>query len=182
MRLPWRPLSPATAEGPWATGPTIATSLTEPETAELRRLATGAKVLEIGTAYGYAAVAMALAGAALVVTVDPHQALGSLPVARANLDGWGLDDGRVQLLVGPAGEVLPRFRLGTFDLAFVDGDHQAPSVRLDATLARWLVRPGGWLAFHDYGEDDCPGVAQVLDELYPAGPHHLVDTLFVVGR
>jgi predicted O-methyltransferase YrrM len=176
MRLPWRPLAPGVG-----LGPPIDTSLTEAETDELRRLAKGARVLEVGTAYGYAAIAMALGGATEVVTIDPHQALGSLAPARDHVAAWRVAD-RVRLLVGVAGEVLPRFRPGSFDLAFVDGDHQASSVRLDARLARQAVRPGGWLAFHDYREDDCPGVAQVLDELWPLGPRLLVDTLFVVPR
>ena len=35
------------------------------------------------------------------------------------------------------------------------------------------------MAFHDYGEDTCPGVKRALDERWPDGPEQLVDTLAV---
>jgi predicted O-methyltransferase YrrM len=183
MRLLWRPQSPP--HHPNQPGPAITTSLTARETAELCRLAAGRRVLEIGTADGFAAVAMALAGAAEVVTVDPHIALDSLETARANVAAWGVGD-RVRLEVGTAAQVLgwgnPSYPDGSFELCFVDGDHQRPSVEADAAHAARLVRPGGVLAFHDYREVTCPGVTAALDALYPAGPRLLVDTLFVVPR
>ena len=38
----------------------------------------------------------------------------------------------------------------SFDLAYVDGSHQAPDVLTDAVLAFQLVRPGGLIIFDDY--------------------------------
>lgn len=35
------------------------------------------------------------------------------------------------------------------DLVFIDGDHTLEGVRQDWEWYRWLVRPGGWVAFHD---------------------------------
>lgn len=55
---------------------------------------------------------------------------------------------------GRSSEVLPRLlaegRGGSFDLAYVDGSHQAPDVLFDAVLAFQLLRVGGYLVFDDY--------------------------------
>jgi hypothetical protein len=50
----------------------------------------------------------------------------------------------------------------------------------DALWAIRLTAPGGTIACHDYREDNCPGVAQALDELFPDGPARLTGTLFEV--
>src|SRR5689334_294406 len=70
VKLEWRDVAP---------GPAISTSLTAAETAELRRLGRNADVLEIGSAYGYSTVTLALV-AKWVVAVDPHAAHGSLEI------------------------------------------------------------------------------------------------------
>jgi hypothetical protein len=50
------------------------------------------------------------------------------------------------------------------DLLFIDGDHSYEGCKTD--LISWLpwVRPGGWIAFHDSGEDS---VARVISEFFP---------------
>lgn len=51
-------------------------------------------------------------------------------------------------------EALPRLvaegRAGSFDLAYVDGSHQAADVLYDAVLAFQLLKVGGYLVFDDY--------------------------------
>ncbi len=66
-----------------------------------------------------------------------------------------------------------------FDLVWVDGDHEAPTVVHDVEWGRRLLRPSGTLAVHDYGEEICPGVRQALDAWKP--PPQLVDTLAIYG-
>lgn len=176
MHLPWLGVAPGD-------GPVISTSVTAAETATLARLAAAAgDVLEIGSAYGYSAIIMALAGAR-VTAVDPHTWVpGSLPVMEANLAAYGVAD-RVLILVRQSLPVMSALAAqGTrFGLVFIDGDHSAAAVRKDVTAALGLLRPGGVLACHDYGEDCCcPGVRQALDELFPAGPDELTGSLFVV--
>jgi SAM-dependent methyltransferase len=174
ISLPWRDVAP----GP---GPVISTSLTAAETDRLRDLAAKeAVVLEVGSAYGYSTVAMALAGAT-VTAVDPHVTMGSREVFRANLGFYGVD-GQVETVVEFSHDALPRlFGDGRrFDVAFIDGDHRGHVVRHDVEWALRLLVPGGVLACHDYGEITCPDVAEVLDEMFPNGPSELVDTLFVV--
>jgi predicted O-methyltransferase YrrM len=74
-----------------------------------------------------------------------------------------------------------------FDLAFIDGAHDAPSVKLDASLATAALAPGGLLAFHDFrnfpGEHDGnwdPGVTQTVNELIAQGAS-LVDKIGTIA-
>jgi predicted O-methyltransferase YrrM len=55
-----------------------------------------------------------------------------------------------------------------YDLVFVDGSHDRESVSRDAALARGVLKPGGLLAFHDYGNRDF-GVTEAVDELLRGG-------------
>ena len=172
MLLQWRDV---TLNG----GPAINTSITEDETAVLQELARGRRVLEIGSAYGYSAVAMALAGAVSVDAVDPHTWIpGSEGVMRGNLEAHGVAD-RVTIHLGLSWDVLPALEPGTYGLLFIDGDHSRGALMRDVTLGRPLLAPGGVIAAHDYGEAVNPDVRPLLDELYPGGPASLTDTLFV---
>ncbi|NDD11596.1 MAG: class I SAM-dependent methyltransferase, partial [Betaproteobacteria bacterium] len=47
-------------------------------------------------------------------------------------------------------QLIARGRANYFDLAYIDGSHQAPDVLFDALAAFRLVRPGGLLIFDDY--------------------------------
>ncbi len=177
MFLPWRPV--LLAGGPV---PAIATSVTEAETLELQRLAADAtQALEVGSAFGYSAIAMALAGAH-VISVDPHAELGSHPVTgslavmRGNLDAYGVAD-RVTMLVEPSQTALPKLEPGSYDLIFIDGDHVEGTVIHDVEWALKLLRPSGWLCCHDLDEGTCPGVRAALDRLFDH-PQPTVDTLF----
>jgi predicted O-methyltransferase YrrM len=181
MHLPWRDVAPGD-------GPLISTSVTPEETAALARLAAAAgDVLEIGSAFGYSAIVMALAGAR-VNAVDPHTWVpDSLAGMERNLALYGVAD-RVTILDEPSAPLLRSLELAfarvpaaRFGMVFIDGDHSAAAVRADVAGALKILRPGGVLACHDYGEDCCcPGVRQALDEAFPAGPDELTGSLFVV--
>lgn len=173
MHLPWTDKVPAA-------GPPISTSITDAETRRLRLLAAG-DVLEVGSAFGYSAVVMALSGAR-VTAIDPHIAMSSLPSFERNVAFHGVGD-RVEVDARFSQEALPDLAAAgrVFDAVFIDGDHVEMAVEHDVTWAMKLLRPGGVIACHDYGEDCCcPGVRAALDRVFPAGPDELVDTLFVV--
>ena len=171
MKLTWRPVAPGD-------GPTIPTSVTPAESDELRRLAAGKRVLEVGSGHGYSTVLMALAGA-LVTAVDPHTWLGSYPQLVANLDAYQVL-GRVQVVQLDAWVALPALAAEgrTFEVVFLDGDHADHATTHDARWAARLLADGGVLACHDYGSVTCPGVAAALDRLLGA-PDRLVGTLAV---
>lgn len=164
---------------PWRTpeyGPPLWTSLTAAEASFLRGQATDRDVLEVGAAYGYSTILMAEV-AASVVSVDPHDALDSLPILRDNLKQYGCE-GNVDVRAGRSQDVLPTLLARHFGLVFIDGDHAYEAVKFDCEWARKLAKPfGAVIAFHDYGEDSCPGVRQALDEWQP--PVILIDTLAV---
>lgn len=172
MKLEWRPMAPAD-------GPEISTSLTMGEADELRRLAKDAEVLEVGSAYGFSSIVMALAGAH-VTAVDPHQWLNSHAAMVANLAAYAVFS-RVEIDRRDSWTALPQmYNAGRmFDLVWIDGDHEARTVTHDVEWARRLLRPTGTMAVHDYGEDTCPGVKQALDAWKV--PPRLVDTLAVYG-
>ena len=173
MLLNWRPVAPGNLPGP-----TISTSLTVAETAELARLAEDAEVLEIGSAYGYSACVMALAGAH-VTAVDPHAQLASFLPMVANLTAYGVV-GAVDILQTDSGIMANLYEQGIrFDLIWVDGDHSTEAVAHDVAWAVKLLRPTGTLACHDYHEDTCPGVAQALDAWKV--PPKVIDTMAVYG-
>ena len=173
MRLPWREIAPGI-------GPVIDTSLTERETDELRRLAEDRDVLEVGSAYGYSAIAMALAGGR-VLAIDPHVQHASYEAMQANLGFYNVAD-RVEIRRGDSRAVLPELAFAgrQFDLVWIDGDHTAEMVEHDITWARKLLREGGTLACHDYDEDTCPGVRVAIDKIF-GGPAKLLDTLATFG-
>ena len=125
-------------------GPYIETAVDPAEATELRRLAQG-RVLEIGTAYGFSAVAMADSGNAWVLSVDSHTGYkDSLAIAQANVAAYGVVD-RIELVAAWSQEELPRLLESgeRFDLVFVDGDHSEGAVAHDAALGWDLLRPGG---------------------------------------
>ena len=172
ISLMWRPVAPR------AGGPAISTSLTAAEAARLGELAEDREVLEVGAAYGYSTVVLALA-AASVVSVDPHAWLQSEPALRTNLDAYGVS-AKVDVRVGASEGVLPAFAAEgrRFGLVWVDGDHRRPAIEQDVALAVPLLTTGGVLACHDFGETTCPDVREVLRERF-GEPHELVDTLAI---
>lgn len=176
MHLPWRDAAPGA-------GPAISTSVLPEEAAALARFAAAAgDVLEIGSAYGYSAVVMALAGAR-VTAVDPHTWIpGSREAMEANLEAYGVA-GQVGIMQEFSVPVMERLagQGREFGMVFIDGDHSAQAVRGDVEAASRVLAAGGILACHDYGEDCCcAGVREALDGLFPAGPDELTGSLFVV--
>jgi hypothetical protein len=148
-----------------------------PEEGEaLAKLAEGKRVLEVGSYCGLSTVCLART-AKLVVAVDPHDGRGTavpqdtLPKLRANLQRYGVAD-RVTVYPVPFARLDPDYTC-RFDLIFIDGAHDAESVRADIRRALPLLAPGGVLAFHDYGSPIDPGVAEAVDELIGEGAEML---------
>jgi len=172
IKLAWRDVAPGN-------GPPISTSLTAAETDELRRLATGKKVLEIGSAYGYSSIAMALSGGQ-VTAVDPHTWLPSYEAMITNIASYKVSD-LIEIHRSDSWTIMPLlYEEGQlFDLVWIDGDHEAATVAHDVEWARKLLNEDGTLACHDYDEATCPGVRQALDAWKV--PPRLVDTLAIYG-
>lgn len=54
-------------------------------------------------------------------------------------------------------------KIGQIDLAFVDGDHEAPSVRIDLQLVANRIKQGGLLTAHDYANEGLKGVQDAIN-------------------
>ena len=119
----------------------------------------GATILEFGTAIGYSACMLAQgAPLAQVVTVDPAREKSEL--ARENLYPWP----NVRTVVMGSVDLLDQMpEQDRFEMVFVDGDHSQDSVTADARAWLPAIRPGGIIAFHDYGRESLPGVKAGVD-------------------
>jgi len=161
--------------------PVISTSVSEAETAMLKSLAEGKDVLEVGSAFGYSACVMALAGARYVVAVDPLDILGFDVALPANLAACGVSE-RVEIIQERSETALPRLAAQEykFDFMFIDGAHEFANVFHDAEWAKKLVKPGGMLAMHDYLERCCcPEVGPAAHQAFP-GACETVDSMLLV--
>lgn len=103
-----------------------------------------AKILEIGTAWGYSAACLASAAPqARLTTLNPKAK--EYPLAVKYLSYWP----NVQVLNVKSWDYVEQ-TTDTYDFIFVDGDHG--QVRRD--LVWWeFLNPGGLLLFHDYAPD-----------------------------
>lgn len=162
--------------------PSILTAIDDEETTALTQLAKHQRVLEIGSAYGFSSIAMALAGATSVLTIDPHagECPDSLETLRANIEAYGVAK-KVVPVVAYSQEALPELsaKRQRYGLVFVDGEHSAKSVAHDVEHGWALLGKGGTLVCHDYGTDGCRGVQEALDARWPDGPDELVGTLWI---
>ena len=147
----------------------IPSAVTGEEAARLASLASGGDVLELGAQYGFSTVVLAQA-ARRVTSVDWHQGDASIETIsgaecadtwdayRQNLARYGVA-GKVDARRGRFSDVLPALQKQgmLFDGVFIDAQHDAAAVAADLALALPLVRPGGWVAFHDYGRSEATG-------------------------
>lgn len=155
--------------------PNVTGWLRPEEGAALERLARGKRVLEIGSYFGLSTVCMARVAESLT-SVDPHDGRGTaepgntLPKFRENLAAYGLTE-KVNVIVGTS---TTAELTGPFDLVFIDGAHDAESVRADVIVALGVLAPGGVIAFHDYRSLRDPGVALAVDEFIAASGSELM--------
>ncbi|MBP6015550.1 MAG: O-methyltransferase [Candidatus Promineofilum sp.] len=142
--VPADPVLDAALAGSTAAGlPQIAVSPAQGKLLAVLARAMGARtILEIGTLGGYSAICLARAlppdGRLITLEYNPKHA----EVARVNIARAGLA-GQVEVIVGPAGETLPRLAAegrGPFDLIFIDADKPGYCDYLQGALR--LSRPG----------------------------------------
>lgn len=160
--------------------------------AELLWLAESARrsscIAEIGSWRGRSTTAMATNSEAVIFCIDPwsDEAVGfpgwwtkkESPEKykqknwlwsefEANLAGYiGKKIIPLRMFSAHAFDLLSR-RGMTFDMIFIDGSHDAGHVRGDILMFRRLLKSGGILSGHDYGEPSCPEVAPTVSSLLP---------------
>lgn len=104
------------------------------------------KALEIGTQYGFTAVAFLLAcpNANLwTIDIQGH----SMAEERAKL--VGVED-RLIFVTGDSAEMVPGLR-HRFDWIYIDGNHEEAAVTTDLEQSWKKLKPGGVIVIDDYG-------------------------------
>jgi len=147
----------------------IAGWLHRDEANALTELATGKRVLEIGSYCGLSTVCLARS-AESVVAVDffdgrgtPHPQ-STRAAFEKNIERYGVKNKvRVEHPSWFESSIDERF-----DLVFIDGAHDTESVQLDCKRAMSVLDNGGLLLFHDFSSND-PEVMQVVQELLAEG-------------
>lgn len=137
--------------------PSISSAVTAEETVALCDLARGNRVLELGAWTGYSTVALASV-AERVTSVDWHLgddhagSFDTWEIFTFNLERYGVA-ARVEAVRARFEDALPDMAAQgrVFDGCFLDAHHSEESVTRDIGLALPLIKPGGFLAFHDYG-------------------------------
>lgn len=138
----------------------------------------GDGVLEVGTYYGKSTIALAAgrkaAGRSPVYAVDhgqgsvEHQGSipkeGTWPPALAAFERFAVREYVVPVMKD---SLHARVELDAhwWSFVFIDGAHERVNVATDAIL--WLprIRPGGWIAFHDYSQAGQRNVVPAVDAL-----------------
>lgn len=144
------------------------------EATALNRLAQGRRVLELGAFKGRSTIAMALT-ARYVVSVDWHhgdrhvQLGASLADYKKNIEPYK----NIIPIIGRFEQVLPLLEAAKFEMVFVDGQHDLPSVIRDMYFA-FGFNPQ-IVAVHDWG------LFQVTEGIKHFGiePTSVVDTLAI---
>lgn len=166
--------------------PAIESGVTPAEADALELLATGQRVLELGSWFGFSSVVMGRVAKKLTA-VDWHHGdihageRDTEDIYRDNLLRYGVK--RVDVRVGRFEDVLPNLS-GPFDFVFLDGTHDEASVRRDLDLVERLL--GSTFAIHDYLVDyrDDFEVKPVVDEWLADRPwwfrDYIVDSMLVL--
>lgn len=140
----------------------------------VRELPPLGRIVEVGSHLGVSTEAFALCSGC-VLAVDPWDDEDVLQSFRRRMDPYR----HVQALRMTSRAAAPLIADQSMDLVYIDGNHQYEAVRQDIEL--WLpkLRPGGFLAGHDYGPSDSVhghGVSAAVTERF-GQPHRLYPDL-----
>lgn len=119
-------------------------------------------IVNIGACFGTSALAMLEARSdAFIFSIDVQ----ICPLEAQHIQQAGLDTRRVVRVLGASQQVLQYWPAETVNMVFVDGAHDYASVCEDAHQAIRILKPGGILAFHDYGTPSLPHVARAINDM-----------------
>lgn len=120
---------------------------------------------EVGAFYGANIVSVAETYGAhpesTLIAIDPWTDYAEYPEYKGqqttiyeafsrNIEACGLTD-RITVKRGYSNEVLPTLEDNSFDIMYIDGNHEPEYVLEDAVLAFRKLKVGGYLIFDDYG-------------------------------
>jgi predicted O-methyltransferase YrrM len=130
-----------------------------PGLVELLLSAKPRSVIEIGSDRGVS-TELFLLTTARVVAIDPWQNESSFREFAERCAGYP----HLEIVRERCPEALERFG-AEFDLCYIDADHSYEAVRRDILACTRIVKPGGWLAGHDYHQPQVErAVRSMIDE------------------
>lgn len=162
--------------------PDIQTAVTAEEARALADLARGKVVIELGAWHGFSTVVLASV-ADYVISIDWHMGDDhagnqyTWEIFQGNMARYGVAD-RVLVIRERFESALPRLAAEAetpfADGCFIDGRHDEESVTRDTMLVLPLIKPGGFVSWHDYGRSEATGnpgfaVTEVADRYGVAG-------------
>lgn len=116
-------------------------------------------VVNIGTCFGTSCLAFVENRTDIVVfTID----INPCPVAVEHWKAARISPGQIVQVVGRSQNVGLWWPY-PIDLVFVDGAHDHSSIAQDCILWAEKLKPGGIIAFHDYGAASLPAVKEVVN-------------------
>ena len=120
-------------------------------------------LIEVGTSFGESALlfAMNTSESARIVTLDIQR---DNPTVGSRFRGTAYEH-KIQESRCSLAELKTKLSPGTFDFAFIDGDHSYLGVLDDSRTAITLLRPGGMICWHDYSFRFRDDVVRALDHL-----------------
>ena len=131
-------------------------------------------VVNIGACFGTSTLA--------ILETRPNAFIFSIDIAlcpweRQHHELAGVPLGRCVRLLGASQDAGRYWPVHSVDFVFVDGAHDYEGVRDD--IRYWLptVKPGGIIAFHDYGTPSLPHVARAIDEAFNEPPLMAVERI-----
>jgi predicted O-methyltransferase YrrM len=135
-------------------------------------------IINIGAGLGTSACAFLEARPdAFVVSIDKE----ACPEEAEALRACGLDASRCIRILGRSEDIGAHWPWPV-DALFIDGGHEQGIPTADYAAWAWHVKPGGWVAFHDYGAAMLLGMQPEIDALAVPGPIVArVDTLIAYG-
>ena len=128
---------------------------------DVPRLLGAGNYANLGHAHGGSAILMAdcireLRLRAQVYSVDLFPLASDLRRSQRNLAEFGLEE-LVTLCQGSTDDWAARFSVQSavqsFNFCFIDADHTYEAVKRDFQNWSQLVKPGGWVSFHDTNQD-----------------------------
>lgn len=144
------------------------------------------KMLEIGSWKGESTKIFASSGVFdKIVCVDPFE--GTEEANKLFLETWNtVKEGfkentkmfkdKIELVQGYSYEVAGTFLDNDFDFMYIDGSHKYEDVVQDINLYWNKLKPGGYIAGHDYFDDNGhPGVKKAIYDLWGRGPDWTFD-------
>ncbi len=150
--------------------------------AKLLKIANGRdRVVELGTANGWTAIALALdAPSRLVRTYDPFDR----PERSAYLELVSAHVRERIAFIGEPGRVGPRTEDGGggetgIELLYIDSSHEREETVAEVRAWEEALAPGALIVFDDYGHPHYPGVRAAIEDLGLRG--RTVGTLYVVS-